>query len=48
MEEEFEYFAHCLLTGTDPYPDGTHGLVDVETITAVYESAESGRTVELD
>jgi len=48
MEEEFEYFSHCLLTDSDPYPDGEHGLVDIRTIKAVYESAEQGRTVELD
>ena len=48
MEEEFEYFSHCLLTGTDPYPDGEHGLVDIRTIKAVYESAERGTAVDLE
>lgn len=48
MEEEFEYFAHCLLTGTEPHADGEHGLTDIETIKAVYESAESGRRIDLD
>jgi xylose dehydrogenase (NAD/NADP) len=48
MAEEFEYFAHCLLTDTDPHADGEHGLVDVETIAGLYESSESGETVELD
>ncbi|WP_254278785.1 D-xylose 1-dehydrogenase Gfo6 [Haloarcula marina] len=48
MEEEFEYFAHCLLTETEPYGTGEHGLVDIKTIKGVYESAETGRLVELD
>jgi len=48
MEEEFEYFAHCLLAGEDPYPDGEHGLVDIEAIKGVYEASETGETVDLD
>jgi xylose dehydrogenase (NAD/NADP) len=48
MQEEFEYFSHCLLTGTEPYADGEHGLTDIETIKGVYESAESGLWVDLD
>ncbi len=48
MTEEFDYFAHCLLTGTDPAPGGEHGLVDMHAIEAVYESAETGERVGLD
>lgn len=47
LTEEFDYFAHCLLTDTDPYPDGEHGLVDLHVVEAVYESADEGRRVEL-
>ncbi|MFW5938380.1 MAG: D-xylose 1-dehydrogenase Gfo6 [Halanaeroarchaeum sp.] len=47
MEEEFEYFSHCLLTGEVPHPDGEHGLTDVRTIKAVYEASEREETVEL-
>ncbi len=43
MEEEFDYFGHCLRSGTEPTPDGRHGLRDMRTIEAVYESAEEGR-----
>ncbi|MDR5672113.1 D-xylose 1-dehydrogenase Gfo6 [Halalkaliarchaeum sp. AArc-GB] len=46
--EEFDYFAHCLLTGEEPEPDGHDGLVDVETAMAVYRAATEGRRVELD
>lgn len=47
MTEEFDYFAHCLITGTDPVPDGDHGLRDIEAIEAMYESAERGERVVL-
>ncbi|WP_053947987.1 D-xylose 1-dehydrogenase Gfo6 [Halolamina sediminis] len=47
MEEEFEYFSHCVLTGEDPHPDGEHGLADIRAIKAVYEASETGETVEL-
>jgi xylose dehydrogenase (NAD/NADP) len=42
MEEEFEYFADRLLTGRPVHPDGEHGFVDMRTIAAIYESAETG------
>jgi len=44
MTEEFDYFAHCLLTGTDPHPDGQHGLRDMEIIDSVYRSTETGES----
>ncbi len=47
MREEFDYFAHCLLTGTEPAPDGDHGIGDVRAIEAVYESAETGERIDL-
>ncbi|ELZ22362.1 oxidoreductase [Halosimplex carlsbadense 2-9-1] len=48
MREEFDYFANYLQRGLDPEPDGEHGMVDMRAIEALYESAESGRRVELD
>jgi xylose dehydrogenase (NAD/NADP) len=48
MIEEFDYFAHCLLTKTDPVPDGQHGLTDIRTVEAMYESADRGERIELD
>jgi predicted dehydrogenase len=45
--EEFDYFAHCLLTGTPPEPDGADGLLDVRVMGAVYESAATGKQVEI-
>jgi predicted dehydrogenase len=47
MTEEFDYFAHCLLTGTRPHPDAEHGLVDMQVMQSVYEAAERGETVEV-
>jgi len=43
--EEFDYFAHCLLTGDQPEPDGQDGLTDIETMMAVYEAARVGERV---
>ncbi len=43
MTEQFDYFAHCLLTGTEPAPDGEQGAHDVAALAAVQESdAEAG------
>ncbi|MFC6906635.1 D-xylose 1-dehydrogenase Gfo6 [Halalkalicoccus tibetensis] len=47
MEEEFDYFADCLLAGREPEGMPEHGLVDMRTLAAVYESAESGERVEI-
>jgi xylose dehydrogenase (NAD/NADP) len=47
MTEEFDYFSQCVLDGDSPHPDGAHGLVDMRALEAVYESAETGRTVEV-
>jgi xylose dehydrogenase (NAD/NADP) len=47
MEEEFDYFADCLLAGRQPVADGLHGLTDMRALLAVYEAGETGETVEL-
>ncbi|WP_246998072.1 D-xylose 1-dehydrogenase Gfo6 [Halosolutus gelatinilyticus] len=48
VREEFDYFGYCVLTGTDPEPDGEDGVTDLRAIEAAYESAETGRRVDLD
>ena len=45
LEEEFAYFGHHLLAGTEFVPDGRHALTDMRVLDAVYESAESGGSV---
>ncbi len=45
--EEFDYFAHCLLTGTPPEPDGADGVTDVRVMGAVYQAAATGKRVDL-
>ncbi|MFC7081341.1 D-xylose 1-dehydrogenase Gfo6 [Halorussus caseinilyticus] len=47
MLEEFDYFAHQLRTDGDIYPDGRHGLADIEAMAAIYESADEGSVMEL-
>jgi len=48
MEEEFEYFSHCLLTNEEPYADAEHGLTDIRALKAVYESDGDSAAVRLD
>lgn len=47
MLEEFEYFADRVITGRPIYPDGSHALVDMETIAAIHEAAETGEPIRL-
>jgi xylose dehydrogenase (NAD/NADP) len=47
MTEEFDYFADRVLRGEPIHPDGEHALVDMQTLEAIYDAAESGGTVTL-
>jgi xylose dehydrogenase (NAD/NADP) len=48
VAEEFNYFAHCVLTDTTPEPDGRDSVADMEAVEAIYESAETGRKIEVE
>ncbi|GAB3668097.1 D-xylose 1-dehydrogenase Gfo6 [Halopiger thermotolerans] len=48
VREEFDYFGYCVLTDTEPEPDGVDGLADLRAIEAAYESAETRRRVALE
>lgn len=48
MTEEFEYFAECVLSDQAIDPNGKHGLVDMATMKAVYESMETGRRIPIE
>jgi D-xylose 1-dehydrogenase (NADP+, D-xylono-1,4-lactone-forming) len=41
MTEEFDYFADRIIRGVEPTPDGDHALVDMRTLAAIYEAAET-------
>ena len=45
MTEEFDYFAHCLLTDTESHPNADHALVDMHVMDALYRAAERGEDV---
>jgi xylose dehydrogenase (NAD/NADP) len=47
MAEQFDYFAHCVLTGEEPGPDGEEGADDVAALYGVKRSAETGERVDL-
>ncbi|GAB7018306.1 D-xylose 1-dehydrogenase Gfo6 [Halostagnicola bangensis] len=45
MEEEFDYFADCVLDQREPHATPEHGFVDMRAIEATYEAARSDTTV---
>lgn len=44
---EIAYFSDCLLTDSAPEPSGVEGLADVRIICALYESAQTGKPIQL-
>jgi predicted dehydrogenase len=44
---ELLYFSECILTGREPEPSGEEGLQDVRIVQALYESAETGKVVQV-
>jgi predicted dehydrogenase len=44
---EVIYFSDCILRNKRPEPSGWEGLADVRIVRAIYESAQTGRPVEL-
>ena len=47
VREEFDYFAHSILVQGEGETNDSDGLTDMRIIEAAYESAETGRRVEL-
>jgi glucose-fructose oxidoreductase len=44
---ELLYFSDCILRNRTPEPSGEEGLQDVRIVQALYESAETGKTVQI-
>lgn len=44
---EIIYFSDCVLAGKDPEPSGEEGWADIRIIRAIYESAQTGKAVQL-
>jgi predicted dehydrogenase len=44
---ELIYFSDCILRRRDPEPSGEEGLQDVRIVQALYESAETGKVVQI-
>ena len=44
---ELIYFSDCILQDREPEPSGWEGLADVRIVRAIYQSAQTGRAVEL-
>jgi len=45
---ELIYFSDCILNDRAPEPTGNEGLADVRVINAIYESARTGRSIQLE
>jgi predicted dehydrogenase len=45
---EIAYFSDCVMNGRDPEPSAEEGCWDVRVVGALYESAATGKPVELD
>ncbi|ADO68013.1 Gfo/Idh/MocA family protein [Stigmatella aurantiaca] len=48
LAAELVTFSDCILQGKDPEPDGWEGLADVRIVSALYESARTGKPVKLE
>jgi predicted dehydrogenase len=48
LAAEFIYFSDCILQNQAPEPSGKEGLIDVQIITALYQSIATGAFVPLD
>ncbi len=44
---ELKYFSECILSDTDPEPDGQEGLADVRVLEAILQALKTGGSVEL-
>jgi predicted dehydrogenase len=44
---ELTYFSDCILKDKEPEPSGLEGLADIRVVRAIYDSAASGKTIEL-
>jgi predicted dehydrogenase len=44
---ELVYFSDCILNDKNPEPSGEEGLIDVHIMRAIYESARTGKTIQL-
>ena len=47
FQKQVEHFADCVRTGRSPYPGGREGLIAMQVVDAVYESARTGEAVQI-
>jgi glucose-fructose oxidoreductase len=44
---EISYFSNCILKGKEPEPSGLEGLIDVQIVEALYQSAKTRKPIKL-
>jgi predicted dehydrogenase len=47
FQKQLEYFVDCVRSGRQPQPGGREGLIAMKVVDAVYESARSGKSVDI-
>lgn len=47
FRRQLQHFVQCISTGQPPHPGGQEGLIALKVVDAVYESARTGRAVEI-
>jgi predicted dehydrogenase len=47
FQKQVEHFADCVRTGRSPHPGGREGLIAMQVVDAVYESARTGEAVQI-
>jgi predicted dehydrogenase len=46
-QKQLEHFVDCIRTGRQPMPGGREGLIAMKVVDAVYESARTGKSVDI-
>jgi len=46
-DDQMAYFIDCIQSGKTPVPGGAEGLVNMKVVDAAYESARTGKVVEI-
>jgi predicted dehydrogenase len=48
LAAEFNYFSDCILYNNEPEPSGIEGLIDIQIISALHNSIQTGRFVQIE
>jgi predicted dehydrogenase len=46
-DDQLAYFIECIQSGQTPVPGGAEGLINMRVVDAAYESARTGKVMEI-